>query len=698
MKRHRVLGALALSASMLVAGCGGGGGTSPVPAGPAGPPATGPSQSAGFDWGQSVLTHAQFVGNADFGVAGITVVPKMQDEAGLLQYAQAVSDPSSPLYRQFLTPSEIGQRFGASVHDYAVTAQYFAGYGLHVGGWPQRQMLFVAGPQSQLEAAFGTKFGMYTLEGKTFAAPMSTPHFRVTLPVTAVGHLTQVHGMQSYLMRGPGSNSTRGYSPQQIAKIFDYQGAYDAGFDGTGINVAIVGTGPISAADAPFLGRIYHARIGTIRQMPVTDEGVAQALKGQPLPTPIPGGSPVPAYPYSTGLQSPPPVTGPCNGPLPACNPEDVEAQLDTQSVSSLAPGATTMFYLAFNPNDCSLTHPTFGKPCPPGKGLPAEGIALTDPETQQIIADNQADVVSMSFGEGELIAEMLPEPVFFNAQGQGFGPVEFASLAAEGVAIFNSSGDVGPFECTVFLILVTQQKCASYPASDPNVVSVGGVNATFNDNTDRSPLLTAWGSATAEGGNGSFQNNIGSGGGLSLVFPAPAWQKGLVISNGTGTLTSSMRAQPDISLDADPATGPTIAFNVPFGARVAQVGGTSASAPEMAAMWALVLQACKQTASCARASGPHPYRLGNPNPLFYAIYAHGFTTSGFTPKLPYADVFYDVVFGDTSAVGPEPPPTPAPAPVLNGFQAGKGYDLVTGLGAPFAGHLIRAITGRNAP
>jgi len=690
--------ALIAALSLLAAACSGGG-NSPMPSSVATPGQTyaGAPQLAAFQWGQQVLAQAQYAGPADFVAAGVDVAVTMQDQAGLLRYAQDVSNPASPQYRHFLTPQEIGQRFGAPASDYLKAAKYFEGYGLHVAAWPQREMLYVSGVRPQLEAAFGTKFGIYHLGPATFAAPASTPHFTAALTVTAVTNLVQLPLVHRDIMRGPASNSTRGYTPQQVAHIFDFQGPYDAGFNGAGINVAIVGTGPISQEDAPFLGKLYHTPIGTIKQMPVNDQSVAQALSGQPLPTPLPSGSPVPGYPYSSGLQSPPPVTAPCTGTLPSCNPEDVEAQVDTESVASLAPGATTLFYLAYNPNECTVGKgpPTPLKPCPPGHGAPAEGLFLSDPETQQIIADNIADAVSMSFSGGE----PLQFGFYFNSEGQGFGPVEFATLVSEGIALFASSGDNGPFDCNPFIN--TQQKCAAYPAGDPSVVSVGGVNATFNDNTGRAPLLTAWGSATQEGGDGTFANNIGSGGGISQVFAALPWQQNLVISNGTGTLTSSTRVQPDVSLDGDPATGVSIAFNVPFGAQVAQVGGTSVSAPEMAAMWALVLQACKQTASCATASGPHPYRLGNPAPLFYAIYGKGFSPANFTTKLPYSSVFYDVTYGDTSAIAPSSPspgPTAAPPPLLNGFQAGTGYDLVTGVGAPFGGHLIQAITGRIVP
>ena len=135
----------------------------------------------------------------------------------------------------------------------------------------------------------------------------------------------------------------------------------------------------------------------------------------------------------------------------------------------------------------------------------------------------------------------------------------------------------------------------------------------------------------------------------------------------------------------ADPTSGPTIVYNAAFGVGVGPSGGTSLSAPQMAAMWALVLQACKADAVCStKGTGPHAYRLGNPNGLFYKFYSN--------PTM-YAGTFYDVLYGNNSAnPNPGPTPGPTPAPIQPGYSAGPGYDLVTGVGVPFAGHLINAV------
>jgi subtilase family serine protease len=187
---------------------------------------------------------------------------------------------------------------------------------------------------------------------------------------------------------------------------------------------------------------------------------------------------------------------------------------------------------------------------------------------------------------------------------------------------------------------------------------------------------LTAWGQQTALG-------YAGTGGGISAYIPQPAWETGPGIDPGT-------RNVPDIALEADSATGVATIVNADFGfANTGAWGGTSVAAPETAAMWALVLSACRQTPACSSAgTGSHPYRLGNAAPIFYRVYNN---------SAQYPTAFYDVVFGNNGVIPcaasgascPTPLPTPEP-----GFSAGVGYDRTTGIGVPFARHLISAVVG----
>ena len=189
----------------------------------------------------------------------------------------------------------------------------------------------------------------------------------------------------------------------------------------------------------------------------------------------------------------------------------------------------------------------------------------------------------------------------------------------------------------------------------------------------------------------------------MSALFTPPPFQSGLGYYTPGGEQTLAMRGTPDVAMLGDPSTGIAVVVNGDptlggLSHATDIIGGTSVAAPEMAAMWALVLQACAQSSACvAKGSGAHPYRLGDPDPLFYGIYGGG-------TGVRYPATFVNVTYGDnaqlcvqpTAGASPEPAPTCATsAPsLLTGFSAGPGYNLTTGIGVPFGRALIKAVVG----
>lgn len=685
--------ALASVCALLLSGCGGGS-HSALPSTTSEPstPYTGPSTLSNFTWGADFMKQAQYAGPAQVSALSVDVQLQAQNLPGLLEYAKMASDPASPLYRHFLTPAEIGERFGASQSTYEAAAAYFASYHLGVGTWPQRLSMVVTGKQSDMEAAFGTKFGVYHEYGRTFIAPAQAPHFASAIPVAGVTGLVHANMKRTFLIQRPGNGNYYGMSGPQLRRAFDFTGAASSGFTGAGITVGVIGTGPIitgTKGDTTVLGSVYKESVANVAVVPVVAQTPGSSNKNTGTGA---------FDPQPTGLQTPPPTTALCTPPggsgpggngfvSATCNPEDGEAQLDTEQIAQLAPGANVDFYLAYNTLDCNTAAPynnPFG--CPSGS-TGAIGIMLTDDEIQQAIADNNVDSLSLSFGQDEVSAQTGG---YFSTAGSGPGPSEFAALAAEGVAVFVSSGDNGAHGCIDPASGgPTSQFCAEYPSSDPSVVAVGGVNYPMDGGGNLPPgaQITAWASNTTLGGDGFGDNSPGSGGGVSQYFAAPSYQSGLPATI-QGTARGGKRVLPDVSMLADPLTGPAVLMYGGTAPMLFPVGGTSAAAPEMAAAWAVVLQACKASSSCATASGAHPWRLGNPNGLFYGIYSK-------SPQ--YSTTFYDVLAGnngDTSVY-----PSPGPVNYYSGYNAGAGYDLVTGVGVPFVGHLINAvISGQNVP
>ncbi len=665
----------AVSAAAILASCGGGGGgKSAVPQAQA--PAGGGGQSATasttFKYLQNVLKRSTASGPAQIGTMKVDVQMQLPHAAALQQYAASVGDPQSALYRHFLTPEEIGQRFGASDADWNAAIAYFKAEGMQVVGWKQKSVLRVVGSQQQMEHAFGTTFSAYKGPGNVdLYGPATTPHLSKPLAVHSVSHLVY---SPSWTKRnsiaipphGASPAFDFGLAPQMIAAAFDYTGAYAAGYTGQQITIGVIGTGPISAADYPALEQVFGLTNGnTITQVNVGSAAAAQV-----------GGSPT---------ATPPPVTAPCNGTLPSCNPEDFEAQIDTEQAAALAPSANVLFYLAYVPQECgNPSYPQNGSCSPHPNYGPQLGISEVNDEVQQAINDNAADVISISYGIAEQYSDYTgADETTYDPNGTE--PVQFAMLQAEGISVFVSSGDAGaqgcarPYYGTGPGVSSPDQPCVSAPAVDQNVTSVGGITAPVDESGRKIGPFTTWGVQT-ERGYGA------TGGGLSVAVPRPAYQTGPGI-------TGSFRNQPDASLDADPVTGVAVAVNTAFAGQggFGSGGGTSVAAPEMAAMWSLVLDACRKTAACtAKGTGTHPYRLGNAAPYFYTIY---------NDATAYPATFLDIVDGSNGvrpcSVSGGTGPCPAPSPTIDpGYSAGKGYDLTTGIGVPFGRHLIKAVVG----
>lgn len=175
----------------------------------------------------------------------------------------------------------------------------------------------------------------------------------------------------------------------------------------------------------------------------------------------------------------------------------------------------------------------------------------------------------------------------------------------------------------------------AEYPAASPDVIAVGGTTLNGCSGTScrhfRSESAWSW-----------------SGGGASSFETIPSYQSsysGPVYGvSSIGTLTGTMRGVPDVSFDANPATGVSVYDSTPYQGQTGwfTLGGTSVGAPN----WAGILAA-------GRAAAFTPLEGDN------AIFAGGYKTS-----------LRDISSGTNGSCGTD-------------CTAGTGYDLVTGLGSP---------------
>lgn len=116
------------------------------------------------------------------------------------------------------------------------------------------------------------------------------------------------------------------------------------------------------------------------------------------------------------------------------------------------------------------------------------------------------------------------------------------------------------------------------YPAALQYVTSVGGTTLRRASSGSRHWTETAWGSTdpAATGGTGS---------GCSPLTAKPSWQRKPVDIGPDGCPN---RTENDVAADANPATGVAIYDSYRTGGTWAQIGGTSAATPIIAAVYAL--------------------------------------------------------------------------------------------------------------
>ncbi|HEX4724530.1 MAG TPA: protease pro-enzyme activation domain-containing protein, partial [Pseudonocardiaceae bacterium] len=101
----------------------------------------------------------------------VAVSLNLRDQAGLQSLLQQLGDASSPLYHQYLTPSEFSARYGPTTADVAKLSDYLTSAGLTVQDVSaNRQVVDVTGPVSMMEQAFDTHMSRYRQNGREFYA------------------------------------------------------------------------------------------------------------------------------------------------------------------------------------------------------------------------------------------------------------------------------------------------------------------------------------------------------------------------------------------------------------------------------------------------------------------------------------------------------------------------------------------------
>lgn len=289
-------------------------------------------------------------------------------------------------------------------------------------------------------------------------------------------------------------------------------------------------------------------------------------------------------------------VDGGANTPG-AVNGPDGEVMLDIEVVGAVAPGASIVVYFAPNTDQGFID---------------AVSTAVHD-------TTNRPSAVSISWGG--------PESTWTAQAAQQMEQV-FTQAAALGVTVTAASGDNGSADG-----VSDGAAHVDFPASAPHALACGGTRLEIAAGT---PTESVWSEQSTGGG--------ATGGGISDLFPLPAYQAAAHVPPSANPGGRIGRGVPDIAGDADPQTG----YRVRVDGQDMVIGGTSAVAP----LWAALV---------ARLNQALGHDVGDIHAALYAA--------------PHA--LRDVTSGSNGA-----------------YTAGPGWDACTGLGTPDGTELLAAFKG----
>ncbi len=504
---------------------------------------------------------------------------KLGDAVGADALARAVSDPRNPAYGKFVTPAQFGARFGARAGDYLALRQWALANGLAVGpATHSRTTLSVAGPVATIERLFATRIA-------TFRTPSGQAGFAPAVPPSMPDEIapmvTGVIGLASTKHFAPLYRLPAGPRPQ--------------GASGTGVDAAYAPADFRTAYNVPVLQGAKPETAAVFEQGGFTPRDLTMFERRYGLPR-------VPVT--VEGVDG---YDGSVND-----NGVELEAALDLETL------------IGINPN--------LGQINVYEDGNDPFSVALLDSLTM-MAEDDTAQTISISYGIDEATAGIPALQAEYNVLVQ---------LAAQGQAVFVSSGDEGAFGEEVQSTLDVED-----PASQPYATGVGGTTL-FTYNNAQYSLETAWGLLAEQDG--------ASGGGASSFWNIPGYQiaelnpgvfQSVALRNGgSGTL----RNVPDLAADAAPVTGASVYSGINGG--WLEIGGTSLSAPLWAGAYSVLNAARKGTGLPA---------IGFFNPLVYNV------------ALNKPGTILDVLSGTNGFPGSGLP---------DGYNAAFSYDDVTGWGS----------------
>ena len=227
--------------------------------------------------------------------------------------SEALEDPSSPMFHQWLTPEDFGLHFGLSQKDLDRVVSWLESEGFTIDDVPAGHWMVVfSGTVAQVEHAFQVEIGNYQIGANVYLANSGDPQIpkalsRVVESISGLHDFPPTPASEKTVNQlnvpefGNGSSGPHFLEPSDFATIYNLNPLYASGITGNGVNIGVVA--PCAAPDSVFT--------------------TAQAFWNLENLSPQSGG----AWNYGATPQS-------CSSDY------TVEAQLDYEWAGAVAPGA----------------------------------------------------------------------------------------------------------------------------------------------------------------------------------------------------------------------------------------------------------------------------------------------------------------------------------------------------------------------
>jgi subtilase family serine protease len=504
-------------------------------------------------------------------VPSLEAIFMLQHPRGLNRFVRAVSDPTSPHYRDYASVATLVERFGASKQHRRETVRWLARRGLHGMVAATGTFVTVAIPQRRAARLLPAAAGA-SASGLTKLEP--------DVPAALRGAVTQVA-----LLSDRAATIENAMAPlPRVDLAATKKKAYSSALphSGTAGGCAAASTGGPGAPLLPFTPNQYLTAYGHAAMH-------SKGLRGQGQTIAVVEGdgfrhSDIVAFDKCFGVKTPPISVVPAPPLKEALAPSD-ETTLDLEMLSVGAPKLDRI--LVYEGAES------------------AGGIAATAASALGA-PGRRPDVISISLGicEPEYSGSLALRDVYDNV---------FAIAAGAGISTLVSAGDTGSSGCRTQNqkeeTTALPVRAVSLPSSSPYVTAVGGTNLELTKK-NRIGKEIVWNDLPIQPGGG--------GGGASIVSPHRPWWQAGIKRYGVGRIVPDIAALADIYpgyayyCTAKPCAG--LLGTVPGWK---SIGGTSAAAPLMAAGVALANQYAAK----------HGQRsLGFLNPLLYRLGADGKT------------------------------------------------------------------------